>query len=187
MSEPSALHYTQDAEANKLLAEDPLALLIGLVLYQQVPVEKAFAGPLELQRRLGSRLDASLIAGLDPEVLEMQFRQRPALHRFPANMAKRTQAVCAYLLEHHGGDPTALWTDVESARDLLKRVKALPGFGDYKARVYVGVLAKRFAITPKGWEEALPNWPSIADVAAPGDLADLKARKKAWKDRSKAG
>jgi uncharacterized HhH-GPD family protein len=178
---PTELHYTADADANRLLAEDPLALLIGLVLYQQVPIEKAFSGPLVLRERLGGTLDAAEIAAMSPEALDEAFRERPALHRFPGNMAKRTHAVCAYLVDEYGGDVTALWRDIDDADELMKRLQSLPGFGEYKARVYLGVLAERFDVRPDGWQRHLPDWPSIVDITRPEDLAEVKDRKKAWK------
>jgi len=182
MPDADRLPFTPDERAQQLLAANPVALLIGVVLYQQIPVEKAFAGPAVIAERIGSDLDASTIAGMDPGALEEVFRERPAIHRFPANMAKRTQAVCEWLVSEHGGDPTALWRDVASASDVIDRLTAVPGFGEYKARVYFGVLAKWFGVRPEGWEAAVPDWPTIADVDTLEDLADLKIRKKAWKD-----
>ncbi len=177
-----ALHYTDDPAANELLAEDPTALLIGLVLYQQVPIEKAFSGPGVLQQRLGGTLDVAAIAAMDPDDLDAVFRERPALHRFPGNMAKRTQAVCTHIVEEYGGDVTALWSGITDADELMKRLQGLPGFGEYKARVYFGVLAERFDVRPEGWERHLPDWPSIVDIRQPSDLPELKERKKAWKE-----
>ena len=181
---PTELHYTADSDANRLLADDPLALLIGLVLYQQVPIEKAFSGPLVLRTRLGGSLDAAAIAAMAPEALDEAFRERPALHRFPGNMAKRTHAVCTHLVDEYGGDVAALWRDVADADELMGRFEALPGFGEYKARVYFGVLAERFGIRPEGWERYLPDWPSIVDITRPGELDEVKERKKAWKGAS---
>lgn len=185
MSAPKALHYTDDQDSNELLASDPMALIVGLVLYQQVPIEKAFSGPLELQRRLGGPYDAATIAAIPVEQLEAVFRERPALHRFPANMAKRVHAVATYLVDTYEGDPTKLYNDVDSADDVIERLEKLPGFGEYKARVYFGVLSERFDVRPDGWEDHVPDWPSIVDITTPDDLPDLKARKKAWKEASK--
>lgn len=182
VAKPSELHYTDREDANRLIAGEPVALLIGIVLYQQVPTEKAFVGPLLLQERLGGTLDASAIATMDPDALEEIFRQKPALHRFPASMAKKVQAVCTHLVDHHNGDVTELWTDADTAQEVVKRLQAMPGFGEYKARVYFGVLAERFGVRPDGWESFVPDWPSIADIVVPQDLADLKLRKKAWKE-----
>ncbi len=179
------IHFTEDPEANRLLAEDPFAMLVGLVLQQQIPVERAFAAPAELKRRLGGRLDAATIAAMDPDDLAELFGTAPALHRFPANMAKRTQAVARFLMERYDGDPTRLWNDVSDAQTLLRRIMELPGFGEYKARIYLAILAKHVGVTPDGYRDLLPDWPSIADVEAPGDLDDLKVRKKEWKAAQK--
>jgi len=183
VSAPAALYYTQDEEANELLASEPLALMIGLVLFQQVPVEKAFNGPLELKRRLGGSLDASEIAAMDGETLEQVFRDRPALHRFPAAMARRVGAVCAYVATEHGGDAAGVWADAESADELLRSLKALPGFGDYKAALAASILIARFDVKPQGWEDVglEKGYPMLSEVAGPGDLAIYKERKKAWK------
>ncbi|MEN8240236.1 MAG: HhH-GPD-type base excision DNA repair protein [Actinomycetota bacterium] len=175
------ISFTEAAEANELLADNHFALLVGMTLYQQVPVEKAFAGPYVLEQRLGKRLDAETIAAVDPQRLEDLFREKPALHRFPANMAKRTQAVAAYVVDTYDGDPTGLWDGVDTSAELVARVKKLPGFGDYKAKVYAAVLARRFDIKPDGWDKDLPDWPNISEVTSPESLTDMKSRKKAWK------
>lgn len=186
MTAPERLPFTPSETAQNLLAHDHTALLIGIVLYQQIPVEKAFAGPELLAERLGRDLDVTEIAGMDPAVLEAAFRERPALHRFPANMAKRTQAVCEFIAAEHKGDPAGLWLGAATAEQVVARIKAVPGFGDYKARVYFGVLAKWFGVRPDGWQALVPDWPTIADVDALEDLADLKIRKKAWKESETA-
>lgn len=175
------IHFTVAPEANELLADNHFALIVGMTLYQQVPVEKAFAGPAVLQERLGMTLDARTIASVDPERLEAVFREQPALHRFPANMAKRVQAVAAYLVETYDGDVTSLWDGVSSGAQLLDRIQLIPGFGEYKAKVYAAVLARQFGITPDGWDESLPDWPNISEVASEADRAEMKERKKAWK------
>ena len=182
MADPSELHYTDRADANQLIAGEPAALLVGIVLYQQVPTEKAFVGPLLLKERMGGSLDPSEIATMDPEELEEIFRQKPALHRFPASMAKKVQAVCAYVVDHHDGVVAGLWNGADTAHEVVQRIQAMPGFGEYKARVYFGVLAQRFGIRPDGWESLVPDWPSIADIVVPEDLVELKLRKKAWKE-----
>lgn len=179
---PAALPFTPDPDAQALLANNDTALLIGMGLYQQIPVEKAFAGPLELEKRIGAPLEPGLIAATDPADLEEIFRERPAIHRFPANMAKRTQAVCQHIVDVHGGDVADLWDGAATAAEVLDRLTAMPGFGDYKARVYFGVLSKWFEVRPAGWEEVVPDWPTITDVDTIDDLEDLKARKKAWKE-----
>lgn len=186
MPKPTHLPFTAEPSAQELLARSHAALLIGIVLYQQIPVEKAFSGPIELERRLGRELDLTVIAGWDPSELEAVFRERPALHRFPANMAKRTQAVCDYITTEHDGDPAGLWENAPTAAEVIDRMVSMPGFGEYKARVYFGVLSKWFGVRPQGWQAVVPDWPTIADVDTVEDLAELKIRKKAWKDSGSA-
>lgn len=182
---PTNLPYTDDDAANELLSEDPLALVIGLVLYQQVPTEKAFAGPYALQQRLG-HLDPGKIAAMDPDALGEVFSQKPAIHRFPASMAKRIHALCAYVAESLDGDVTKVWTQADDAKSLVKRLTKMPGFGEYKARVFIGVLGRRLGVQPAGWEEYAPDWPSIADIETRDDVAELKERKAAWKAGQKS-
>jgi uncharacterized HhH-GPD family protein len=182
MKNPTELYLTNEPEANVYLAEDPLGLLIGLVLHQQIPTEKAFHSPFVLRDRLGRDLDASEIAGMDIEALEAVFKEKPALHRFPGSMAKRVQAVCEHVTENYDGSVTGIWAGATTADQLMDRLLAIPGFGEYKARIYLGVLAKRFDVKPKGYTKYLPSWPSIVDVSSLDELADLKTRKKAWKD-----
>src|SRR5438552_306963 len=134
---PTALHFTPDAAANRLLATEPLAVMIGMLLDQQVPMEWAFTAPSLLKVRLGGTLDATAIAAMDPAGLESIFRDKPALHRYPGSMAKRTHAVCTHLVEHYGGRAEAVWEGVSSGDELLARVIALPGFGAAKARIFV--------------------------------------------------
>jgi uncharacterized HhH-GPD family protein len=176
------IHFTETQEANELLADDHYALIVGMTLYQQVPVEKAFSGPYVLRERIAGPLTATAIASMDPDDLEEVFRARPALHRFPANMAKRVQAVSQFLVDEYGGDVSGLWEGVETADELLRRIEAIPGFGEYKARVYAAVLARRYGITPAGWDEDLPEWPNISEVDSAEARSDMKARKKAWKE-----
>jgi len=180
----AAIHFTDTPEGNAILASNPFALLVGMTLYQQVPVEKAFAGPAVLEDRIGRPLDAGTIATFDPEELEAIFRQPPAIHRFPANMAKRVQAVATFVVDTYQGDVTELWRDVSSSDELLARIQQMPGFGDYKARVYAAVLARRFDVAPRGWDLNLPDWPNISEVTSDADRADMKARKKVWKESS---
>ena len=182
MAVPSQLYFTDRDDANELLASDPTALLIGVVLYQQVPTEKAFTGPLILQERLGGTLDLTAIAAMDPTALEDIFREKPALHRFPAAMAKKVQAVAQYVVDEYDADVTLLWADVDTAADVVARIQSIPGFGEYKARVYFGVLAERFEVRPDGWQDLVPDWPSIADITTPNDLLELKTRKREWKE-----
>jgi len=179
------LHFTGDDEADRLLARDPLALLIGFALDQQVSVQKAFAGPAELRRRIG-HLDAARIAAMDPEELANAFRQRPALHRFPAAMAGRVQALCAYLVAHYGGDASRVWTDARDGRDLQARLLALPSIGDMKARSLIAILGKRLGVSLPGLDEVMPTHPTLGDVDSPEALASYQAGKRAWKAAHRA-
>lgn len=177
---PERLHFTGNGEADELLAEDPLALLIGFVLDQQVPIQRAFSAPLELRRRIGS-LDAATIAGMDPGKLEEAFRRKPALHRFPGTMAQRTRELCAAVVSEYGGDAACVWTEAKDGRDLERRLLDLPGIGEMKARTLVAVLARRFGIRPRGWEEVLPKHPTLGDVDSPQALTEYQEHKRAYK------
>ncbi len=184
---PDRLYFTNDDEANELIARDPLALLIGFVLDQQVTVQKAFSSPLELERRLGRRLEAAEIAGMDPGELERVFAERPALHRFPGAMAKRVQEFCAAVVSEYGGSAERIWTEAADARDLERRLLGLPGIGEMKARSILAVLGKRFGIRPDGWEEVAPKHPTLGDVDSPQALDDYQAAKRAHKAKLRAG
>ena len=177
--------WTDNPEANRLLESDPLALLIGLVLDQQVKMEHAFNGPYELSRRIGG-LDAQRIASMAPEEFDRVFRQRPALHRFPGTMARRVQAMCAAIAKDYGADAGALWRDVDDAGELVGRLKKLPGFGDMKVKILVAVLAKKFEVKPPGWERHAANWHTIADVDSPESMEEARAVKRRMK-AEKAG
>lgn len=174
------LHFTPDDEANRLIAADPLALLIGFVLDQQVPVQKAFSSPLELQRRLGG-LDAAAIAGMETAELERVFAERPALHRFPGSMARRVQELARTIVSEHGGRAERVWTEAADAPDLKRRLLGLPGMGDMKTRSLLAVLAKRLAVGLDGWEEVLPRHPTLGDVDSPQALEEYQAAKRAHK------
>ncbi|MEU8261183.1 HhH-GPD-type base excision DNA repair protein [Micromonospora sp. NPDC048999] len=180
------------AEANELLARSPLALLLGMVLDQQVPMEKAFSSPYVLTQRLGHEPDARELAGYDPEALVALFAQPPALHRFPKAMAARVQEVCRVLVERYDGDPAGLWSDVTDGRELLRRVGELPGFGKQKAQIFVALLGKRFGITPDGWREAAggygdaDSYRSVADVTDPDSLRRVREYKQRMKAEAKA-
>jgi uncharacterized HhH-GPD family protein len=185
MTEPT-LPVTGDPEADKLLADDPLALTIGMLLDQQVPMEWAFSGPLRLREKLGGRLDATEIAALEPGALEAIFKGPPALHRYPGSMAKRTQALCQNLVEHYGGDAAAVWAGVDDGAELLRRVRALPGFGADKSKIFTALLAKRFGVRPPGWEQATVPFSddqprSVADVDSVESLQRVRSWKKAMK------
>jgi uncharacterized HhH-GPD family protein len=183
---PDRLYYTGDEAADRLIAHDPLALLIGLQLDQQVTVQKAFSGPLELQRRLGA-LDAGEIAALDPERLAQAFRERPAIHRFPGAMARRVQELCAAIARDYGSDASRIWTEAKDARDLETRLLALPGFGELKARTMLGILGKRFAVRLAGWDEVAPRHATLGDVDSEASLATYQAGKRAYKATLRAG
>ncbi len=174
------LPYTGRDDADELLASDPLALLIGFVLDQQVPVQKAFAGPFELRSRLGT-LDAATIAGMDPGRLEEVFKERPALHRFPGNMARRTQDLCAAIVRDYGGDAGRVWREAATGQDLEKRLLSLPGIGEMKAKSLIAILGKRFGIRPPGWEDVAPSHPTLGDVDSSEALAEYQAGKRARK------
>jgi uncharacterized HhH-GPD family protein len=182
---PDHLPFTGNAEADALLATDPLALLIGFALDQQVTVQKAFAGPLELRTRLGS-LDAKSIATMDPEALDVAFRTPPALHRFPGNMAKRVRDLCAAIAADYDGDASKVWTGAADARDLHKRLIGLPGIGEMKAGTIVALLGKRFGIKPAGWDEVVPSGPTLGDVDSAEALAEYQAGKRARKAEARA-
>ncbi len=178
---PTELPFTEDADANRLLASDPLALLIGMLLDQQIQMERAFASPAILRDRMGGELDAGRIAATGEDDLIELFRGPPALHRFPASMAKRTQALCRHLVDEYGGDTARLWEGAADGGDLFRRLKALPGFGDAKARIFIKVLGVRLEAAPAGWEEHAADWPSIADVDTFEKVAVLREQKQAMK------
>ena len=172
--------WTENPAANELLETDPLALLIGMVLDQQVKMEKAFGGPYELKQRLG-RLDASEIASMDPDRLDNVFRERPALHRFPGNMARRVQAMCAVVVRDYGGDAGSVWRDAKNGDELAARISKLPGFGEMKTRIMVSILAKRFDVRPPGWEKHAATWHSVADVDSAESMAEARQVKRDMK------
>jgi uncharacterized HhH-GPD family protein len=182
----AAIPVTGDAEADRLLAENPLALLIGMLLDQQVPMEWAFRGPLTLQQRLGSPLDAETIASMGPEKIEAIFRDKPAMHRYPGSMGKRTHALCAYVVEHYGGDAGAIWRDAPSGQEIYRRLRELPGYGEEKAKIFLAILGKRLGEAAPGWEEAAAPFSdatprSVADVDSKESLARVREFKKARK------
>jgi uncharacterized HhH-GPD family protein len=182
---PDRLHFTGNDEADRLLASDPLALLIGFALDQQVPVQKAFSGPSDLRSRIG-HLDARRIAEMDPEELADAFRQRPALHRFPGAMAKRVQALCAFITREYDGDAARVWTEARDGADLRSRLAALPSFGDMKVNSMLAILAKRFGVSLPGLDEELPYWPTLGDVDSAESLASYQAAKRAHKAEMRA-
>jgi uncharacterized HhH-GPD family protein len=179
------LHFTGDDESDRLLATDPLALLIGFALDQQVTVQKAFSGPAELRRRIG-HLDARRIAAMNPEELADAFRERPALHRFPGAMAKRIQALCAHIADRYQGDASRIWTDARDGRDLEARLRALPAFGDMKVNSMLAILAKRFGVALPGMDDVLPRHPTLGDVDSPESLQRYQEGKRAHKAAMRA-
>lgn len=174
------LYFTDDEEADRLLVTSPMALLIGFALDQQVTVQKAFSGPLELQRRLGS-LDAARIAGMEADELGKVFAERPALHRFPGSMAKKVHALAQAVVETYDGDAAKIWKDARDGKDLERRLSALPGFGGMKVNSLIAVLGKRLGVAPKGWEDVAPDYPTLGDVDSPEALAEYQS----WKRTAK--
>jgi uncharacterized HhH-GPD family protein len=178
---PDRLHYTDSDEANELLARDPLALLIGFALDQQVPVQTAFTGPLKIKQRLGT-LE---VARRDPAEVEAAFREKPAVHRFPGSMATRVQELCALVEEDYGGDASRLWREASDAADLRKRIEALPGFGKMKVIALGSVLAKRFGV--ESAQGLVPGHPTLGDVDSRQALERYQDAKRAHKARMRAG
>jgi len=184
-----AIRVTGIDSADALVSSDPLALLIGMLLDQQIPMEWAFKGPATLAERLGG-LDAAAIAAMDPDEFAAVFSAKPALHRFPGSMAKRTQELCRHVTDVWGGDAGAIWADVDDAGELMARVRALPGYGDEKSRILVAMLAKRLGVRPAGWERATAPFSddtprSVADIDSPESLARVREWKKAQKAKGK--
>lgn len=175
MPTPKQLHFTEDAEANKLNASDPMALLIGFALDQQVTVQKAFAGPLAIKQRVGT-LDAETLANTD---LEPAFREKPAIHRYPGNMAKRTRELAAFIAENYDGDGAKVWKSAKTPEQLQANIEALPGFGEMKMRSTVAVLAKLYGV--KNAEPLVPDHPTLGDVESIDDLREYQAAKKLHK------
>jgi uncharacterized HhH-GPD family protein len=185
------MYLTGDDRADALLASDGNALLIGMVLDQQVPMEKAFSGPAVIAERMGGHLDVAAIAAADPEEFAALCSRPPAVHRFPGSMAGRVQGVCRVLVESYGGDAANLWTDVPSGVELRKRIAALPGFGAQKAAIFLALLGKQYGVQPPGWREAAGAFGedgsriSVADVVDEESLGQVRAAKKAAKAAAK--
>ncbi|MEP6559762.1 MAG: HhH-GPD-type base excision DNA repair protein [Nakamurella sp.] len=188
----SEMYLTGDSAADSLLASNPNALLIGMVLDQQVTMEKAFAGPAVIAERMGGRLDVLAIAHSDPELFAAICAERPAVHRFPGAMAKRVQSTCQVLVESYDGSAENIWADVASGAELRDRIAALPGFGAQKAAIFTALLGKQYGVRPVGWEQAAGSYGepgsfrSVADVVDPTSLAKVRASKKAAKAAAKA-
>jgi uncharacterized HhH-GPD family protein len=190
------LHITGDAEADTLLSTDPLALLLGMLLDQQVPMETAFAGPAKLLDRIGTpnakKLDAKTIAEYDAAELEAVFRITPSIHRYPGSMAGRAQALTAEIVETWGGDASAIWTEGgPDGPEILKRLKALPGFGEQKAKIFLALLGKQYGVKADGWRESAGDYGlegsyrSVADIVDPESLTKVREFKKAAKAAAK--
>jgi uncharacterized HhH-GPD family protein len=188
------LRLAQNPEADELLARDPLALLLGMLLDQRVPLEWAFGAPYRLAQRLGTdSLDAAELAAHDPEAFTQLMVGPPALHRYPAVMAGRIQTLCRHLVGAYGGDAAAVWRDADSGQELLRRLRALPGFGEQKARIFVALLGKQLGVCPPGWREAAGPYGeegsrrSAADVTDADSLAEVRAFKQAAKQATRGG
>ena len=183
------LRLSQDPEADRLLGEDPLALLLGMLLDQQIPMEKAFKGPYVLRERTGAALSAADLA--ERADLGELFAQTPAIHRFPGSMAGRVQELCRALVEDYDGRAEAVWEGVEDGAELLRRMEGLPGFGTQKAQIFVALLGKQYGVRPKGWREAAGAYgedgvtKSVADVTSPQSLLEVRAFKQAAKKAAK--
>lgn len=187
------LHITDDAEADALLSTNPLALLIGMLLDQQVPMETAFAGPAKLLDRIGT-LDPKVIADYDPAELEAAFRITPSIHRYPGSMAGRVQAMCAAVVENWGGEASNIWTEGDpDGAEILARLKALPGYGEQKAKIFLALLGKQYGVTANGWRESAGDYGiegshrSVADIVDPASLTKVREFKKAAKAAAKRG
>ncbi len=183
MTAPDALHFTGNEDADALLASSPLALLIGFALDQQVPVQTAFIGPLKLKQRLGT-LEAGAIAATDPDQLEAVFREKPAIHRFPGNMARRVRELCAVVDGEYGGHGERVWTEAADGDDLRSRIGALPGFGEMKIKALGSVLAKRFDLDAA--RPLVPDHPTLGDVDSVEALERYQAKKRAYKAQQRS-
>lgn len=185
----ATIPVTGDPDADQLLTDDPLALLLGMLLDQQVPMEWAFKGPYTLKERLG-RLDAASIAAMPPDELKAAFSTKPALHRFPGSMATRAHALCQTLVDEYDGDAAQVWTTATSGEELLARLRALPGFGEEKSKIFLALLGKRLGAAPPGWEQAAKPYSdttkrSVADIDSADALAEVRAFKRAQKAKGK--
>ena len=186
----SVIPITGVPEADQLLVDNPLALLIGMLMDQQVPMGWAFRGPFTLQERLGGSLDAETIAAMGPDKIEAIFRDKPAMHRYPGSMGKRTHALCAYVVEHYGGDAGAIWRDAPSGQEIYRRLRELPGYGEEKSKIFLAILGKRLGQAAPGWEEAAAPFSdatprSVADVDSSESLARVREFKQARKAEKK--
>jgi uncharacterized HhH-GPD family protein len=189
MADPT-MPVTGDPDADALLVDEPLALMLGMMLDQQVPMEWAFKGPATIKGRLGGRLDATEMAAMDPEDLVAVFVAKPAVHRYPAAMGRRAHDLSQFLVEHYDGDAGAVWRDVDTGDELYRRVRELPGYGDEKAKIFVAILAKRLGVRPPGWEavsapfsDTTPR--SVADIDSTETLTRVREFKKMMKAKGR--
>lgn len=187
------VRLAQHPEADELLGRSPLAVLVGMLLDQQVPMERAFTGPYTIAQRLGADdLDAHEIAAYDPERFAALLSEKPAVHRYPGSMAKRIQQLCRFLVEDYDGDAERIWREAENGKELFKLLHALPGFGKQKAQIFVALLGKQYGVRPEGWREAAGEYGeegshrSVADITGPESLAKVRAFKAQMKSASKA-
>lgn len=182
---PARLPWTGDDAADRLIAADPNALLIGFMLDQQVTVQKAFSGPLVIRRRLGT-LDPRKLARMDPQRMREAFATPPAVHRFPQAMADRVRSLCEHLAAEYGGDASRVWSEAKDARDLVARLGKLPGIGPMKAKTILSLLTRQYGVRPAGWEKVLPDHPTLGEVTTPEELAAYQAQKRAFKAQMRA-
>ncbi|MFA1543925.1 HhH-GPD-type base excision DNA repair protein [Actinomadura monticuli] len=187
------VRLAQRPEADELLGRSPLAALTGMLLDQQIPMEWAFSGPYTIMQRLGSGdLDAHEIAACDPERFAALLSEKPAVHRYPGSMAKRVQQLCQYLVDNYDGDAEKVWKDVDSGKELFRRLNGLPGFGKQKAQIFLALLGKQYGVRPEGWREAAGVYGeegshrSVADITGPESLAEVRAFKQEQKAAAKA-
>ena len=186
----AALTIAQDPAADKVLSEDPFALLVGMLLDQQFPMERAFAGPAKILERFGT-LEPAAVAGAEPEAFADLCATPPAIHRYGRSMAARVQALAAVVRDEYDGDASRIWTEAADGKDLAKRLKALPGFGEQKARIFLALLGKQYGVTPKGWRAVAGEYGkagthmSVADVTDPSSLQKVRSYKKQMKASKK--
>lgn len=183
--------FTGDEEADRLLTDNPLALLVGMLLDQQVPMEWAFRGPWELKQRLGGRLDAGELAAMDADKVRAVFSERPALHRYPGSMGERVHQLCQFVVDRYRGDASRIWRDAADPAEVFANLRELPGYGEQKAKIFLSILGKRLGVLADGWERLAgdygkPGYRSIADVDGPGTIERVREYKQAMKQKAKA-
>lgn len=192
MERQTRLSLSGNAKADALISKNPFALLVGMVLDQQIPLEWAFTGPLLLAERMTGKLDAATVAGADPDELSELFRERPALHRFPSAMAARVQDLARMIVNEYGGRADRIWTTASSGAELVQRFEQLPGFGKQKAKIFVALLGKQLGVRPEGWREASAPFGaeastlSVADIDSAATLAAVREHKRQMKAAAKA-